>query len=78
MMYAYIIGPFHKHSLPLTSQDCLKTEYIPMLVSADGNDCVAAKCKHTCVDDAFAYHCECNQGYKLLENGIECYGKLLF
>lgn len=34
-------------------------------------------CDHECVSVLSGYHCRCNHGYRLLDNGRTCQGKLL-
>ena len=34
------------------------------------------KCSQKCVNEEGTYHCECNTGYLLDQNGLNCNGKL--
>ena len=57
------------------SPDCADSSDEPL--HCGRNECLRTEdngCAHTCVDTKESYTCECNPGYKLMDDGKACAG----
>ena len=57
----------------------MKQEIINLCSMIDKNECSAADtndCSHHCYNTVGSYVCDCNVGYKLDDDGLNCVGEL--
>ena len=49
-------------------------------ISIDINECSVNNggCAQNCINTNGSYHCECNVGFVSVNDGTQCYGKLIF
>ena len=45
-------------------------------LSIDINECETSRCQHSCVNTVGSFNCQCDRGYLLSSDGLNCEGML--
>ena len=57
---------------------CLSFKNSQNVFNVDEDECMFMMCDHICTNTVGSFRCTCNQGYELMENGMNCKGKIMF